>query len=138
MCMHWALWQGSLALPSTHRMKSFLQLGPSISCLLPAEIFLCNWGKEEFSPGDAPCRSQLHHCPAAAEEGFMALPHAATSVSFQSSHPQILHIPVSPLSVPFPLFWCLCSSTAQHRVSCPREDEPFAEPSFVSISQTPG
>lgn len=120
LCMHWAVWQGGVALSSTHRMKSFLQLGPLHFVSAANRNLLCSWGKEEFSPGDAPCWSQLHHCPAAAEEGFMALPPAISPVSLQSSHPQILHILVSPLPVPFPLFWCLCSSRAQHGVSCPQ------------------
>lgn len=113
-------------------------LAPSILCLLPTEIFLCNWGKEEFSPGDAPCWSQLHHCPAAAEEGFMTLhtPMQPPLFHFKAAtHKSYMSLCLS----------CLCLShcfgayaAAQHSLKCsvPREDELSAEPSSVSISQT--
>lgn len=100
---------------------------PTILCLLPTEAFLCNWWQEEFSPGDVPCWSSapsLSCCSWGRIHG-PTHPYATTPVSLQSSHPQTLQVLVSPLSVPFPLFWCLCSSTTQHEVFCPQGGRAF-------------
>lgn len=83
---------------------------------------------------------QPHHCPAAAEEGFMAL--------HTPMQPPLFHVkavtpkPYRSLCLPY-----LCLShcfgayaAAQHSMKCsvPKEDELFAEPSCLSISQTQG
>jgi len=106
---------------------------PSICCVFRAEVILCHWWKEEFSPGDAPGWSSAP-TPSCCSRGRIhgpTHPHESAPVSLQSSHPQTPQVPLSPFFVPLPLLWYLCSSTT-HKMKCSVSDDDgfFVEPIF--------